>query len=317
MERMKALLKGDKLDAVSFRVNFGGDLYHERSLKIGPSFKQEMKALIRNSPLAIPPLIETVSVFEESFPGLPLYAFFETSYFSRLPDDERYYAVPRESSPDYDIKRWGYHGIYHQFNSMILPGEKKIVSVVLDKLTTVCSSKNGNPFSINLGCTPLEGIMARTSSGDIDPGIIFFLMRRHNYSIYRIDSLLKKESGFLGLTGYDLETDKLYGLAGRDEKTAFAFRVFETQLVKSIGEAISAVGGMDAIVFSGAYVESLKPLILQMIRNISFLGISVKPLPWPDYPMVRDVSAPDSNLRVILNTLGWHDIVYSETPRPL
>ena len=154
-------------------------------LPIDSTFKQKMRELIRNSPLGIPPLLETVSAFEDNFPGLPLYAFFETSYFNALPDEERYYAVPMEAPAGHDVRRWGYHGIYHQFNSTVLPGEKKIISVVLDKLVTVCSSVNGKPFSINLGCTPLEGIMGRTSSGDLDPGIVFYLMRRYNYSIYQ------------------------------------------------------------------------------------------------------------------------------------
>ena len=156
--------------------------------------------------------------------------------------------------------------------------------------------------------------MGRTSSGDLDPGIVFYLMRRYNYSIYRIDTLLKKESGFLGLTGYDLETDKLYELAGKDEKTAFAFKIFENQILKAIGEAMSVIGGIDAIVFCGCYSESLKPLIFKMIRaDISFLGISIKPLPWPQSPKVRDISQKGSTVHVIINSLGWQDIVGQDT----
>ncbi|MGA2142626.1 MAG: hypothetical protein ABSG94_09405 [Brevinematales bacterium] len=314
INRINSLLAGSEvLEAVSFRVNFGGDIFREKMLPIDSTFKLRMRELIRNSPLGIPPLLETVSAFEDNFPELPLYAFFETSYFNALPDEERYYAVPMEAPADHDVRRWGYHGIYHQFNSNVLPGEKKIISVVLDKLVTVCSSVNGKPFSINLGCTPLEGIMGRTSSGDLDPGIVFYLMRRYNYSIYRIDTLLKKESGFLGLTGYDLETDKLYELAGKDEKTAFAFRVFENQILKSIGEALSVIGGIDAIVFCGCYADSLKPLIFQIIKNLSFLGISIKALPWPDSPGVRDVSVSGSAVRVIVNSLAWNEIVYQDT----
>ena len=105
----------------------------------------------------------------------------------------------------------------------------------------------------------------------------------------------------------------MYELAGKDEKTAFAFKVFENQILKSIGEALSVIGGIDAIVFCGCYAGSLKPLVFQIIKNISFLGISVKPLPWPDSPRVRDVSVSGSAVRVIVNSLAWNEIVYQDT----
>jgi acetate kinase len=94
--------------------------------------------------------------------------------------------------------------------------------VVIDKQTTVCSARSGNPLSISLGFTPLEGVMSRTSCGDLDPGVVFYLMNNQGFSIYKIDDILKNESGFLGLTGYDLELKELVKFYGKDRKVTLA-----------------------------------------------------------------------------------------------
>ena len=157
-----------------------------------------------------------------------------------------------------------------------------IISVVLDKQTTVCPVKNNLPLAISLGFTPLEGVMSRTSCGDLDPGIVFYLMNAHKFSIYKIDDILKNESGFLGLTGYDLKLKELVKFYGKDPKVNSAFEIYEGQLLKYIGEGISVLGGLDNIVFSGEGVGPLIPVIYSLIKKISFLGINIKSLPWKD-----------------------------------
>jgi acetate kinase len=175
--------------------------------------------------------------------------------------------------------------------------------------------ENNLPRSISLGFTPLEGVMSRSSCGDMDPGIVFYLMNVHKFSIYKIDDLLKNESGFLGLTGYDLELKELVKFYGKDSKVNLAFDIYQAQLLKYIGEGISVLGGLDSIIFSGSEVAALTPVIHSLIKKISFLGINTKSLPWIDKKEIFSVTSGESGIKVYLNRMDLAEVIFHETAK--
>jgi len=302
----------NKLRAVSFRILFGGDYFKKIEL-IDNDFFTRFKKLTDFFPFYVPVMAEVLKKFRNIFKGIPLAAFFETAFFAKLPDEEKYYALPLEFYKNSGIKKWGFHGIFHEANAQLFPPGKRVVSVVIDKQTTVCSILENKPHSISLGCTPLEGVMSRRSCGDVDPGVAFYLMNVHNFSIYQIDEMLKNESGFLGLTGYDIELGDMLKLRGKDAKVDLAFNVYQAQIMKHIGEAVTVLGGLDILVFAGGYLTTAIPLIRDLIKKISFLGIHTLSLPWDKGKEIDVITSPESKVKVYLNRTGLATIMYHQS----
>lgn len=309
---LRGMVKNDKIEAVSFRIIFGGDYFKEPAL-ISEDFFEKFKRLVPFMPFYVPVTCETVRLFFETLKGVPMYAFFETSFFHNLPDDERYYAIPMEYFQKTGMKRYGFHGMYHESNCDDEDRAGKIVSVVLDKQTTVCAIKQNRPLTVSLGYTPLEGVMGRTSCGDLDPGIVFYLMKRYKYSIFEIDDILKRQSGFLGLTGYDLTIKEFAGLYGADKKVTFAFDVYKNQILKYIGEAISCMDGLDTVVFAGEYLGALMPVVYNIMKRIAFLGVTLKELPWAADKERFCITPENSKVQACLNLAPLPKILFNKT----
>lgn len=317
---------GKKIEAIAFRILFGGDTFSGPA-RVDRQFLDKFSKLIPLMPFYVPAARELLGIFYENFEDVPLIAFFETAFFSRLPDEEKYYAIPQEYFNKTSIKRYGTHGIFHEEAPRAAgKSDRKIISVVLDKQTTVAAIERGRtatkllaarPLSISLGYTPLEGIMGRTTCGDLDPGIVFYLMKRHGFSIFKIDAILKRESGFLGLTGYDLSLREFFKLYQRDPKVTLAMDIYQNQILKYIGEGIALLEGLDSIVFSGDYARSMAPFIYSLLKKISFLGISFRELPWSGSGEIMCVTSLDSKISCYINSATLARVIYYDTRRYL
>jgi len=126
-------------------------------------------------------------------------------------------------------------------------------------------------------------------------------MNVHNFSIYKIDEMLKNESGFLGLTGYDIELKDMLKLRGKDAKVDLAFDIYRAQIMKHIGEGISVLGGLDNIIFNGCNVESFSPVIHDLIKKYPFLGINMVNLPWNKSKDMTAITSGESRIKVYIN----------------
>lgn len=311
---VSSMIGGRRLKAISFRIMFGGDDF-ENPVRLCPEFFSRYRNIISSCPFYVPLALRVLKDLYDDYGHVPLYAFFETSFFSRLPEGEKWYALPFKysGSEREGIKKNGFHGIFHEFNSSRVSGHEKVLSLVLDKQTTVCPVFRHSPLSISLGATPLEGIMGRKSCGDMDPGIVFYLMRRQGFSIYEIDKILKEESGFLGLTGYDLGIKELFSLYGKDRKVDLAFDIYLNHIIKYIGEGIASLNGLDSIVFSGSHLGFLSPLVYRLLKKMDFLGVNLKSLPWENNKGISLVTSEESNIAVSLNFLSTPRIIALRT----
>jgi len=307
---LRLVSKGEKPKALAFKLPFGGDIFKE-PVALDDDFFIEFKKLTPFMPFYVPPASAILEAFYKCVKNIPIIVFFETAFFSRLPEPEKYYAIASEYLDKSRIKRWGFHGLFHEFNAAIDKKQHKTISIVLDKQTTVSAISGNKPLTISLGYTPLEGIMSRTSCGDIDPGIVFYLMKMQDFSIFKIDDILKKESGFFGLTGYNISINELAKLYGKDSKVDLAFSVYENQILKYIGEGISVLGGLDTVVFSGNNIEALKSFIYHLVKKISFLGINLKDLPWVKDEDIVCISSDLSKVNVYINYTESSKIVYN------
>ncbi|HRR96223.1 MAG TPA: hypothetical protein P5150_05770 [Candidatus Ratteibacteria bacterium] len=276
IEEIKKLsLYKDKTEAISIRILWGGEFLRNKGL-IDNNFIEKYKGLITFFPVYVPRIEKILKYLLENFQDIPIIPFFEDKFFLNLPVEEKYYGINSFRIGGMKIRKRGFHGIFHEFVSEKFSSYKKIISIVLDKKTTICGIKNRKPQLISIGFTPLEGIMGKTSSGDLDPGIVFYMMKELGYSIFEVDNILKKKSGFYGLTGYNRDINEIYkNFYKKDEKVNFTFKIYTKQIIKYIGEAISVLDGVDAIVFSGEYVKEMISFIYEIISEISFIGIKL------------------------------------------
>jgi len=289
------------LDSACVRLRFGGDLFNGPA-RVDKAFLETYAGLTPHFPFYIPLTHAFLKRLLASLNHVPLHAFFETALFCGLPEQEKIYAVPREYNEKLGLRRFGYHGLFHGYHADRLDVDGTVLSVVLDKQTTVCAIENGKPSYISVGYTPLEGVMGRTSCGDLDPGVAFYLLRERRESFYGIDNLLKKKSGFRGLTGFDLEIGDLYRHAGDEPKVKRAFNIYFNQVLRHMGAALAVSGPLSGLVFGGRFVSDLEPVAYRLAKKLTFLGVSLKALPWEKGDSGFDeVSDPGSRVRVALN----------------
>ncbi len=306
-------LAGDEpVEACSFHLHFGGDAGGEPA-RVTDQFIAALARRAGDFPLYIPSACAVLGLFVETLKDIPQFAFFETSFFSGLPASETLYPLAHTYYRDSSVVKQGYHGIFHGEHAKLFPGEEKIISVVLDRQTTVCAIAKGKPVAVSLGYTPLEGIMSAKSCGDIDPGIIVYLMKEQGYSMYKIDELLKKKSGFLGMTGFDLPLNELATLYGKDEAVTLAFDVYRNQILKYIGDYMSLLRGLGAIVFAGCYAGHLNQIIYQLAKDMAFLGINLDEMPWNSGRDVLRITSARSQRHFYINALDESDIIRRET----
>ncbi|MFA6281963.1 MAG: hypothetical protein WCY05_05650 [Candidatus Omnitrophota bacterium] len=308
-KRILSIAGKENIEAISFRILFGGD-YFDKPAFIDANFFLQFEKLTELFPFYVPLTMAILKRFQKIFKNTPLMAFFETSFFLNLPNEEKYYALPFEYCRANKIKKWGFHGILHQASVQMFASGSKNVSIVFDKQTTVSAIYDKKPLSISLGYTPLEGVMSRASCGDLDPGIVFYLMNVHKFSIFEIDEMLKSKSGFLGLTGYDIELNEMLKLHGKDSKVDLAFDVYRAQIMKHIGEGIAVLGGLDNIIFSGSNMASFVPVIHDIIKKISFLGINTISLPWQSDKKIIDITSSDSKIKAYLNKISVAEAIF-------
>lgn len=300
----------ERIAAVGFWLRWGDDHFQAIHL-IDANFIEKYASL--ELPEASYGLMVTSLMREFSrILSVAQYAFFETSFFAALPPEEKYYAIPRELGTPEALVRTGFHGIKHSYASTLAPAGKRIVSVIIDKKCSVCGIQDGKPVTISTGRTPLEGVMGDHCCGDLDPGVVFFLMREQGYSIYKIDEILKKKSGFLGLTGSHDSLEILFRSYQKDPQVTLAFDIYKNQILRHIGEAMAMLGGADAFVFAGDYLDDMLPFLHSLLSSLTFLGLHLKPLPWTPLGQAELISSGDSPISVILTDRTLPQIIAEE-----
>jgi acetate kinase len=309
---IKNLCHDEEISAISIRLLIGGDIFDEITV-LDDSFFKKYSELLELMPIYVSNTLEFIKNLYKAFHDIPVYLIFETGFFRKLPDAEKHYAVPNEYLGNGPKKRMGFHGIWHSYNCHVPEHPNKTISVVFDRYTTVCALRMNQPVTISFGCTPLEGIMGKHSCGEIDAGIIFYLMHHLGYSVHKIDEILKKESGFLGLTGIDLDINEMLKFCGKEDNINQAVKIYFNQLKQYVGESIAILEGVSELVFSGKSIQSLIPIIFYLIKEMSCFDIALKPLPWPTSNNIFRITTDYSKIQVYMNTQSLPEVIYSLT----
>ncbi|MFA7232202.1 MAG: hypothetical protein WC071_13100 [Victivallaceae bacterium] len=253
MQQQNASIAG-----ITVAVPFGGKIFTEGVIA-GKEELDKLGLLAAQAPMHVPMTRHLIMRLQEILPDTPIIMLFDTAFFADLPVRESSYAISAELASLLDVRRCGYHGLYHRYatreTSAVLrkhdiPG-RRILSICLERQPEIAAVNNGHPCYVTSGATPLEGLPGETACGEIDPSIVTALVRAKGWGPEKINNILTRESGILGLTGKKISYDELF--AGSVPEYRLATDLIKYRILLACGAGIAAMGGLDAIVFSGRY----------------------------------------------------------------
>ena len=296
------------ISGVGHRMVHGG-MQFARSVLINDESLATFKDLIALAPLHNPANIMGVEAAEAVLPGVPQCAIMDTAWHQTMPDTSYLYALPHEWYEKYSVRRYGFHGtsfLYTAKRAAVLlgkdPFETNLIIAHIGNGSSINAIKNGCSYDTSMGMTPLEGLVMGTRSGDIDPGIIFHMMRKAGLSAADVEKALNKQSGVLGITGRWSDRRDIENAAAEGDKIAIAAQALEGYRIKKyIGAYSAALGRVDAIVFT-AGVGEMGPVTRHLSTvGLENMGIKVDPARNEKAKCRNaelEISSPDSPVKV-------------------
>ena len=311
----------DEIDAVGHRVVHGGESFSE-SVLIREDTKEILDSIAQLAPLHNPANVMGIRAAERLMPHTPQVAVFDTAFHSTIPPHAYLYAIPYSLYQKHKVRRYGFHGTSHLYvanKAAELMGqdieELKIVSCHLGNGASVTAVDGGKSVDTSMSFTPLEGLMMGTRSGDIDPGAIFFLMKTYDLTLHEIDSLLNKHSGLYGIAGVSDMRDIEKKISEGDKLAQLAFDMYEYRIRKYVGAYITAMGGIDAIVFTAGIGENTPSLRTKLCRNLSYLGIEIDEELNQKRGVPVEISTPNSKVKVFVIPTDEELVIARDTAR--
>lgn len=298
------------IKAVGHRVLHGGDKF-TKSVIVTPEVLDTFRSVQDLGPLHNPANIMGIEAAQKVLPDVPHCAVMDTAWHQTMPATSFMYAIPHEWYEKYAARRYGFHGTSFVYTakraSAILnkkPSETNVIIAHIGNGASMCAVKNGKCFDTTMGITPLEGLVMGTRSGDMDPALPFYIMRKTGMSAAEMDTALNKKCGLLGITGkYTDRRDVTKAAEEGDEKAQLALEMECYRLRKYFGAYLAAIGPIDAIVFT-AGVGEFAPLIREKaVAGLEHLGIKMDP---KKNAMARTrnaetcISADDSKIKIFV-----------------
>ncbi len=270
------------IDAVGHRLVHGGASFTEAT-RITPETLAALRELRPLDPLHNPSEIAVIESVQRLLPGVPNVAVFDTAFHKTLPPVAYTYGLPWELSETMGLRRYGFHGLSHQYVSGQLlerlgreAAETRLITCHLGSGASVCALLGGQSVDTSMGLTPLEGLVMGTRSGDIDPGLLLYLLREKGMSAEDLDTLLNKQSGLKGVYGPSADVRDLEKAAARnDARAELALALFAYRVRKYLGAYAAALGGVDAVAFAGGIGERSAAMRARVCAGLEFLGLGL------------------------------------------
>src|SRR3989440_4082346 len=295
-----------EIDSVGHRVVHGGQEYREATV-ITPTVKGVIKRLAEFAPLHNPVNLEGIEAIERMLPHVPQVAVFDTSFHSELPPAAAVYPGSYEWF-ERGIRRYGFHGISHQYCSQraaqLLGRDLESLRLITCHIGNGCSLaaiRAGRSIETTMGFTPLEGLMMGSRSGSVDPGILVYLLRQNGYTADQLDTMLNKESGLKGVSGVSGDIRAIHEAIGQgNERAKLAFAIYVHRLRFYIGSMIAVLGGLDALVFAGGGGENDAEMRTDVCAAFAFFCLPLDPQKNTQSPSDQDGATANSAVRVLI-----------------
>ncbi len=310
-----------EITAAGHRVVHGG-LTYTKPVAISVASLAEINKLIPLAPLHQPHNITPINIMDKLIPNLPQVACFDTAFHRTMPEIAQLYPIPRELIEKEQIRRYGMHGLSYEFIASELHNvapevaNGRVVVAHVGSGASVAALKEGKSQATTMGMTALEGLPMGTRPGNIDPGILLWLMQNKGFDADRMEKFLYHECGMLGLTGisndfYDLE------LAAKDgnEIAQQAYSLMAYNVARNIASLTASIGGMDALVFTAGVGERGGVLRKPVCEQLEYFGIKIDPAANDKNALV--ISTPDSKVKVMVIPTNEELMIAQHTVRTL
>lgn len=294
------------IDVVGHRVVHGGREY-QQSTMINTGVKEAIARFAVLAPDHNPANLEGIEVCEQIFGQVPQVAVFDTAFHAQIPEAAAIYPGSYEWI-EQDIRRYGFHGISHQYcaerTAKILGRDLLSLRLITCHLGNGCSLaaiRNGRSVDTTMGFTPLEGLMMGSRSGSVDPGILIYLLRQYNYSADQLDELLNKKSGLKGISGVSNDLRQiLEAIASGNQRAQLALDIYIHRLRSGIGAMLASLGGLDVLVFTAGVGENAPSIREAVCTTWEFLGLKLDPEKNTSSSDDREITTSDSAVKVLV-----------------
>jgi acetate kinase len=261
--------------AVGHRLVHGGPR-HLRPERVDRALLDSLREVVRFAPLHLPTELDAIELVGARFPGLLQVACFDTAFHARLPEVARRLPLPR-ALHDEGVQRYGFHGLSCEYVVTTLGAARLGRRAILAHLgngASMTAVRDGESIDTTMGFTPTGGLMMGTRTGDLDPGVIVYLLSS-GYTAQRIEETVDEASGLLGVSGTTSDMKALLERRGNDARCALAVDMFTYRIRKEIGALVAALGGVDTLVFTGGIGEHAAPIRAECCLGLECLGIRV------------------------------------------
>jgi acetate kinase len=263
--------------AVGHRLVHGGS-EHAVPERVTPQLMASLRRLVVFAPLHLPSEIQGIEAVAAHFPSLPQVACFDTAFHRRLPEVTQRFPLPR-SLWDEGVRRYGFHGLSYEYivETLGTAASGRTIIAHLGNGASMVAVRDGQPLDTTMGFTPTGGFMMGTRSGDLDPGILLYLMNEKHYDARQLERLVNHEAGLLGVSGISPDMKTLLEQRNSDPHAVQAVEMFCYHLRKHIGALTAVLGGLDTLVFTGGIGERAAPVRWEVCRGLEHLGIYLDP----------------------------------------
>ena len=260
---------------VGHRVVHGGDQF-DRPTRIDPQILGTLRTLVQFAPLHLPPQIAMIEFAQQRFSDLPQVACFDTAFFRHMPELAQRYPLPRFLW-DAGVRRYGFHGLSYE-SILASHHEARLGRTIIAHLGNGCSMtavRDGQPVNTTMGFTPAGGLMMSTRSGDLDPGVLIYLMDQPGYGPRDIERLVNQESGLKGGSGLSGDMQSLLSVCDDNPQAALAIDMFCDSVRQQIGAFAAVLGGLDRLIFTAGIGERAVSVRRDICHGLNHLGIAL------------------------------------------
>lgn len=302
----KVITDKSEIDAIGHRIVHGGS-YFTHPVIVTDDVIAKIEDCIDLAPLHNPAHLSGIYGCKEIFTDVPQVVCFDTAFHQTMPAEKFMYAIPKEYYEKYAIRKYGFHGISHEFVSKraveILGSEKgeKIITCHIWNGASIGAVLNGEIINTSMGFTPLDGLVMGSRSGNIDASAVTYIMDKEGFSPKEMSELLNKKSGVLGVSGKSSDMRDIEdGFIAGDEDYTLAMNMYVSRIIQTIGQYVADLNGVNTIVFTAGVLENSSVIRELIVKRLGFLGIELKEDANDFRGEERVISTDDSKVTVIV-----------------
>lgn len=276
---LRANSGGMRLAAVGHRIVHGGRTY-EAPVRIDAAVLEDLERLVPLAPLHQPHNLAPIRILQRHLPDVPQVACFDTAFHHLQPEIAQRFALPRALT-EAGVRRYGFHGLSYAYIASVLAhydpalAEARIVVAHLGNGASLCALRGRRSIATTMGFSALDGLMMGSRCGSLDPGVVFYMLRELELTPAEAERMLYTQSGLLGVSGLSHDMRTLRRLAASDPDARFAINLFVYRIGRELGSLVAALGGIDAIVFTGGIGENDAATRAEILRRASWAGFAL------------------------------------------